>query len=465
MAKILLVDDNEISLMMTEMVLSEMHYDVTTATSGEKAIECLQQESYDLMLLDIVMDDMSGIETLAEIREIPEISNIRTIFLTSSSHRADMTEAIRLGALDFIRKPAYPANLLSAVQQALLVREKDTILAVDDDEMSLLAIETLFGIRYDVHCVSSGPKARAELEKEKPSLVLLDLRMPGMDGLEVLQRIRDIDGCEDLPVVFLTADNEADTEATLFAAGAMDFLSKPLVMQVAMQRIRRILELKHLQDSLHDEVNRKTHAFHESNRRIINLSMQIIHALSGAIDAKDTYNKDHSMRVAAYSRELAHRLGKPAAKLSEIYNIALLHDVGKIGIPNEIINKPDKLTEAEYALIKSHAIKGYDILKPISEMPDLAIGARWHHERYDGKGYPDGKVGEDIPEIARIICVADCYDAMSSDRVYRKALPQRLVRQEIERNMGTQFDPTIAKVMLQMIDEDTEYKMRGNRGE
>ena len=216
---------------------------------------------------------------------------------------------------------------------------------------------------------------------------------------------------------------------------------------------------------LHDEVNRKTHAFHESNRRIINLSMQIIHALSGAIDAKDTYNKDHSMRVAAYSRELAHRLGKPTAKLSEIYNIALLHDVGKIGIPNEIINKPDKLTEAEYALIKSHAIKGYDILKPISEMPDLAIGARWHHERYDGKGYPDGKVGEDIPEIARIICVADCYDAMSSDRVYRKALPQRLVRQEIERNMGTQFDPTIAKVMLQMIDEDTEYKMRGNRGE
>ena len=142
-----------------------------------------------------------------------------------------------------------------------------------------------------------------------------------------------------------------------------------------------------------------------------------------------------------------------------------MHDVGKIGIPNEIINKPDKLTEAEYALIKSHAIKGYDILKPISEMPDLAIGARWHHERYDGKGYPDGKVGEDIPEIARIICVADCYDAMSSDRVYRKALPQRLVRQEIERNMGTQFDPTIAKVMLQMIDEDTEYKMRGNRGE
>lgn len=464
MAKILLVDDNEISLMMTEMVLSEMNHDVTTATSGAKAIERLRQEHYDLMLLDIIMDDMSGIETLEQIREIPEISSIRTIFLTSSSHRGDMTDAIRLGALDFIRKPAYPENLFSAVQQALLVREKDTILAVDDDEMSLLAIETLFGIRYDVRCVSSGPKALAELEKEKPSLVLLDLRMPDMDGLEVLERIRDIEGCENLPVVFLTADNDADTEAKLIAAGAMDFLSKPMVMQVAMQRIRRILELKHLQDSLHDEVDRKTRAFRESNQRIINLSLQIIHALSSAIDAKETYTDGHSARVAAYARELARRLGKPETKVKTIYNIALLHDIGTIGIPTTIINKPGKLTDEEYNIVKSHSMKGYEILKTISEMPELATGARWHHERYDGKGYPDGKAGEDIPEIARIICVADCYDAMSSDRVYRKALPQHMVREEIERNKGTQFDPAIAEVMLQMIDEDKEYKMRGNKG-
>ena len=465
MAKILLVDDNEISLMMTEMVLSEMHYDVTTAANGKEAIALLQREPYDLLMLDIVMEDMSGIETLARIRKIEKISGIRTIFLTSSSHTPDMTEAIRLGALDFIQKPALPEKLYSAIRQALLIEKKDSILAVDDDNIILLAIQSLFGIRYDVRCVSSGAEALAELVKEKPDLVLLDLHMPGMDGLEVMSRLRCIEGCEDLPVVFLTGDNDADTEAKIFAAGAMDFLAKPMVMQVALHRIRRILENRHLQVSLRNEVELKIRAAQESKRRILNFSEQIIHALSGAIDAKDTYNKDHSMRVAAYSRELAHRLGKPAAKLSEIYNIALLHDVGKIGIPNEIINKPDKLTEAEYALIKSHAIKGYDILKPISEMPDLAIGARWHHERYDGKGYPDGKVGEDIPEIARIICVADCYDAMSSDRVYRKALPQRLVRQEIERNMGTQFDPTIAKVMLQMIDEDTEYKMRGNRGE
>ena len=159
---------------------------------------------------------------------------------------------------------------------------------------------------------------------------------------------------------------------------------------------------------------------------------------------------------------MAKRLGKSARAADDIYNIALLHDVGKIGIPSDIIRKPGKLTDDEYALVKSHAAKGYEILENISEMPSLSIGARWHHERYDGGGYPDGKAGEDIPEIARIICVADCYDAMSSDRSYRKALPQHIVREEIERSKGTQFDPRIADVMLQLIDEDTEYRMRGS---
>ena len=464
MARILLVDDNEIDLMMTEMVLSEMHYEVTKVTTGEEAIALLRQIPFDLLLLDIAMQGTSGIKTLSRIRKLPEIKGVRTIFLTSSSHVAEMTEAIRLGALDFIRKPTLPEHLSSAVQRALLVQKKDTILAVDDDEMSLVSIEAMFGIRYDVRCASSGPEALAMLKNEKISLVLLDLHMPDMDGLEVMERIRDIEGCEDLPVVFLTADNDPDTEAMIFNAGAMDFIPKPLVMQVAMHRIRRILEHKHLQDSLIGEVDRKTRAVQESSRRISNLSDQIIHALSGAIDAKDSYTNGHSARVAKYSRELARRLGMPPIKVAEIYNIALLHDVGKIGIPNSIINKPGKLTDEEYAIVKSHAMTGYEILKPISEMPELSIGARWHHERYDGKGYPDGKAGEDIPEIARIICVADCYDAMSSDRIYRKALPQFMVREEIERNKGTQFDPRIADVMLQIIEEDKEYMLRGTKG-
>ena len=140
--------------------------------------------------------------------------------------------------------------------------------------------------------------------------------------------------------------------------------------------------------------------------------------------------------------------------------MGLLHDVGKIGIPDAVINKPEKLSDDEYAKIKTHPVVGARILKTIREMPKLVTGARWHHERYDGKGYPDGLKGTDIPEEARIIAVADAYDAMTSNRSYRGSMPQDQVRAQIAGGRGVQFDPVFADIMLQMIDEDTEYKMR-----
>jgi len=144
----------------------------------------------------------------------------------------------------------------------------------------------------------------------------------------------------------------------------------------------------------------------------------------------------------------------------EVYRAGLLHDVGKIRIPEEIINKPGKLTEEEFSTIKIHPITGYNILRGISEESSIATAAKHHHERYDGKGYPNGLQGEEIPETARILGVADSYDAMASNRSYRKALPQEVIRAEIEKGRGTQFDPKIADIMLKMIDEDKEYQMR-----
>jgi putative two-component system response regulator len=140
--------------------------------------------------------------------------------------------------------------------------------------------------------------------------------------------------------------------------------------------------------------------------------------------------------------------------------MGLLHDVGKIGVPDAVINKPSRLTEEEFSLIKNHPVMGARILKNIKEMPQLSSGARWHHERYDGKGYPDGLKGKDIPEEARIIAVADSYDAMTSRRSYRDPLPQDVVRDEIVKGRGTQFDPDFADIMLKMIDEDTGFDMR-----
>ncbi|MGN0483540.1 MAG: HD-GYP domain-containing protein [Lachnospiraceae bacterium] len=190
------------------------------------------------------------------------------------------------------------------------------------------------------------------------------------------------------------------------------------------------------------------------------LSWQAMQTLVQTIEAKDTYTKGHSTRVAKYSALLAEKMGMSEKQQKEIYYMGMLHDIGKIGIADNIINKPGKLTDEEYAVIKTHPVIGYQILKNMDEIKGIEYGARWHHERYDGKGYPDGLVGEQIPIYARIIAVADMYDAMTSNRSYRKVVPQKEVRAEIVRVSGSQLDPQIAACMLQLIDEDTEYQLR-----
>ena len=187
---------------------------------------------------------------------------------------------------------------------------------------------------------------------------------------------------------------------------------------------------------------------------------QTTDALAGAIDAKDTYTNGHSRRVAKYSLEIAKGAGKSEDECEKVYFAALLHDVGKIGVPIEILQKKSRLTDEEFAQIKQHPVKGGEILSVIKEAPWLSIGARYHHERYDGKGYPEGLKGDEIPEIARIVSVADAYDAMTSIRSYRDPIPQDKVREQIVKGSGTQFDPVYARLMVHMIDVDTEYKMK-----
>jgi putative two-component system response regulator len=284
--------------------------------------------------------------------------------------------------------------------------------------------------------------------------------MPGLDGLEVFERIKSADKTKDIPVIFLTADSERETEVEIFKAGAMDYIQKPFLAEVVIRRIGRILELYHLQQSLQNEVDKKTVELRESNRKVRHLSEQMMMTLANTVDAKDQYTRGHSVRVATYAKEMAVRMGKSKEETDMVYYIGLLHDIGKIGISDAIINKPGKLTDEEYAVIKTHPAIGADILKDMTEIPNAAVGAHWHHERYDGNGYPDGLKGEEIPEYARIIGVADAYDAMTSKRSYRDVLPQDVVRAEIEKGKGTQFDPHIADIMLAMMDEDPEYQMR-----
>jgi energy-coupling factor transport system substrate-specific component len=180
---------------------------------------------------------------------------------------------------------------------------------------------------------------------------------------------------------------------------------------------------------------------------------QIIHAFAKSIDLKDQYTNGHSFRVAKYAAMLAEKMGYSETEVDNVYNIGLLHDIGKITIPVGILNKPGRLTDEEYKIVKQHASNGYDILKEIEIAPQLALGAGYHHERIDGKGYPSGKAGDEIPMVAQIIAVADTFDAMNSTRPYRKQMKMEDIQAELKRVSGTQLNPDIVKLLLELIDE------------
>lgn len=203
----------------------------------------------------------------------------------------------------------------------------------------------------------------------------------------------------------------------------------------------------------------------EMREKSYELLHQTAEALASAVDANDKYTHGHSIRVAKYARKIAQLSGMKDEECQDVYLAGLLHDVGKIGIDNDIINNKGKLSDDDFAKVKRHSALGGEILSKIALAPSLSVGARYHHERYDGTGYPEGLKGDDIPKIARIIAVADAYDAMTSNRSYRDMIPQMYVREELVKGMGTQFDPNYAKIMLHLLDKDEEYLMKENRSE
>lgn len=332
---------------------------------------------------------------------------------------------------------------------------------VDDDKLNLKAAEKILSSHENkVSCFSSAEEMLEFIKSDIPDIILLDLHMENMDGFEALRHLKGNDSTKEIPVIVLTADDDSETETKALSVGAIDFVKKPFIPSVLLMRVRNTIELMRLQTDLKKEVQRMTNeiiAEHKKNER---LSMQIVQTLAGTIDAKDSYTKGHSSRVAFYTREIAKRYGYSEKAQDEIYMMGLLHDVGKIGIPDTVLRKITRLNDDEYALIKTHPMTGFEILRNISEMPKLAIGARWHHERYDGHGYPDKLSGKDIPEEARIIAVADAYDAMSSRRSYHEIFSQDFIIGELIKGKGTQFDPAFADIMLTIIKEDKDYSMK-----
>ncbi len=323
---------------------------------------------------------------------------------------------------------------------------KKIILIVDDDRLTLSTAQTLLGNEYKVVAVNSGRQAYKYLERHVPDLILLDINMPEISGFEVMKSLQADERWRKIPVIFLTADRSVETEIECFRVGAFDFISKPFEPQIMMSRIKSSIELDGYRKDLQRRLDEKT-------KEMERITIQAIMTVANTVDAKDDYTKGHSMRVAAYSEILAQRLGWSEEDIQNIYYVAMLHDVGKIGVPDAVLNKPFKLTDLEFRLIKGHTIMGAEILKDFKMFPNVSIGAKYHHERYDGKGYPEGLKGESIPLVARVIGLVDSYDAMTSNRVYRRRLNDNIVMEELERGKGSQWDPELVDIFVSLVKE------------
>ena len=352
----------------------------------------------------------------------------------------------------------YETEFIGSKQDLSDTKKLKKVVVVDDDIINLqVAGKILSSGGIHVTALRSGDALFNYLEKENelPNLILLDVKMPGMSGFDCIRKLHSLEtAASKIPVIFLTADESEGAEKEGLSLGAMDFIRKPFVPEVLRLRVNNLIELVTLQNQLYFEVEQKT-------RENKDLFLQVVSSLAAAIDTKDEYTKGHSSRVAEYARMIAKRSGFSDARQDEIYMLGLLHDVGKIGIPNGLLNKPGTLTDDEFAQIRKHSAMGASILKNIENDPKFEQCAMYHHERYDGTGYPTGIKGTEIPEEARIIAVADAYDAMSSDRSYRSHLTQDEIKNELELGMGTQFDPKFAGIMLAIVEEDKEYRYRG----
>jgi response regulator RpfG family c-di-GMP phosphodiesterase len=320
---------------------------------------------------------------------------------------------------------------------------------VVDDESSLrqLLLHVMQGDGFQCVEAGNGVEALEQLSKNSVTLVLSDLRMPKMDGLELLAQIR----CHypDVAVVMITAVADVEIAVNCLALGASDYVLKPYQLNdvrarvaQALEKRRLVLENRAYRESLEERVSLQA-------RRLEDLFLASVQALAEALEVKDPYTRGHSVRVSRYSAIIAKAMSVDAEMLRQIELGGHVHDIGKIGVRESVLNKPDRLTAEEYEHIMTHPLLGWRILAPLlSETPHALNVVRSHHERFDGRGIPDGLRGAAIPMEARIVAAADALDAMTSDRPYRSGMSLQAAVDGIARLSGAQFDPDVVAALV-----------------
>lgn len=342
------------------------------------------------------------------------------------------------------------------------------LLIVDDDKINLTAARNALSGTYKVTAVTSGEQALRFLQNNICDLILLDINMPDMDGFEVMAKIRENDVLADIPIIFLTADSDPQVESRCLKEGAMDFITKPFVQNVMLSRISHALELEALRQDLEGQLEART-------LHIKHIQEMMVLGMATMVESRDMSTGGHINRTSMVVRIFAERLSKESDSLSKdfldmVIRAAPMHDLGKIAVDDRVLRKQGRFTPEEYEEMKKHSAEGSRIVKQILEgveeddFVEIAANvAHYHHEKWDGSGYPDGLTGEEIPIEARIMALADVFDALVSKRCYKEAYSYDKAFSIMEESVGTHFDPTLGRIFLNCRPElEALYDAVGN---
>lgn len=456
--RILVVDDSTSSRRLITDLLEPLKAEISEAENGRRALETVESTRFDAVVTDIDMPEMDGVELCKRIKENTALRDIPIIMVSKFDSDKTINRGFEAGASEYVPKHQVRSQLLERVQHILSESSfyhKQRILVVDDSYTTLKLIAgRLSRYGFKVETARNGREAFKILAEKQVNLVLSDVFMPVMDGMEFLREFKQTEYHTHIPVITMSTNNDRRSIRKMREMGSAAYLIKPFNIDSLVVLIEKLLSDQYL-FLLHE----KEQLEQEQQTLLDNIT-----SLITALEARDLYTKGHSENVARIASEMVKLDGGSEQEVEEIKRGALLHDIGKIGIPDSILNKPGRLSDEEYAEIKKHPEIGYRILLPISRLNSAQAIVHYHHERFDGNGYPSGLAGTDIPKWARIVAVADTYDALSNERPYKRAFTPEEAGSVIREVSGSQLCPESVELFFEymkktgVIDKETLYE-------
>ncbi len=458
---ILAIDENRISRMVLEEELGAFGFLVTIAENAQKGIDCALKNTPDLITVDLTLNGVSGIDVINKLRGSKQTCDIPILVVTGNESLVEQEHALNLGALKVFKKPFKPGEVGKFIdkhfhypgknvgkRRILLVEDSDTIRAI-----------TKYLLSQQGHIVVEASDGVAGWEALNNSLtginmgidmVITDINMPRMNGQELVEKVREDNRFQFIPIIVSSTISEKESIKLLLNTGADDYIVKPFSSEEFLARIESHLRVKTLYGDLH-RANEQLAKFNETlekrvEERTIQLreaNLEAIYSLATAAEAKDDTTGNHLNRIQQFSKALACQMGVPDHEAEEIGYSSIMHDVGKISIPDEILKKPGKLTAEEFDTMKTHSKHGERILPPTNFFYMARQIARSHHEKWNGLGYPDGLKGMEVPLTARIVAVADVFDALTTKRPYKEPWTVEKALDEVMSLSGVHFDPAV----------------------